>query len=238
MLLNDLKITDSGLQALHRVNWPIVNVDLRGCPVSNDGLQHVARLESLKALRLSGSNSDCSVDDNGMDFVSRLVNLKVLSLDKLWISEVGIEKLLGLRELEELYLAETIVGDEAVSLLAKFPKLRKLRLSKNQISSDGLKPLADRQGLLELDLSEISQLSDDAMQYIGRLTGLVKLNLWRVPITDAGVDHLRSLKDLEWLNLDNTMLTDAGLLALADLRKLSFLKKISQKFTYCRHNTK
>ena len=223
LLLNDIDITDDGLEVFNHVTWPITNLDLRGCPISNAGLQHVTSLPSLKALRLSGSNSNCTVDDDGMDSVAQLANLKVLALDRLWISEAGIEKLLVLRDLEELYLAETTVGDDALALLPKLPNLRKLRLSKNQISNEGLKQLAGFKELVELDLSEISQLSNDGMRHLSGLTSLRKLNLWRVPITDAGVEHLKSLNNMEWLNLDNTMLSDAGLPFLVNMEGLTFL---------------
>lgn len=223
LLLNDLEITDGGLEALKNVDWPISNLDLRGCPVSNTGLSHLTGLSSLKALRLSGSNSSASVDDDGMAAVAQLSNLKVLSLDKLWVSEAGIEQLLPLRKLSELYLAETTIGDDALALFSKLPQLRKLRLARNQISNNGLLHLAGLKDLVELDLSEISQLSDDGLQHLSGLTSLSKLNLWRVPVSDTGVEYLKTLVNLKWLNLDNTQLSDDGLPALVDMKKLTFL---------------
>ena len=41
LLLNEIEISDDGLKALHSVTWPIANLDLRGCPVSNTGLEHL-----------------------------------------------------------------------------------------------------------------------------------------------------------------------------------------------------
>jgi Leucine-rich repeat (LRR) protein len=223
LLLNDLEITDAGLEALKDVDWPISNLDLRGCPVSNTGLSHLTGLSSLKALRLSGSNSSASVDDDGMAAVAQLSNLKVLSLDKLWVSEAGIEQLLPLKNLSELYLAETTIGDDALALFSKLPQLRKLRLARNQISNDGLQHLVGLKDLVELDLSEISLLSDDGLQHLSGLTSLSKLNLWRVPVSDTGIEYLKTLVNLEWLNLDNTQLSDDGLPALVDMKKLTFL---------------
>lgn len=223
LLLNDLEITDGGLEVLKNVDWPISNLDLRGCPVSNTGLSYLTGLSSLKALRLSGSNSSATVDDDGMVAVAQLSNLKVLSLDKLWVSEAGIEQLLPLKKLSELYLAETTIGDDALALFSKLPQLRKLRLARNQISNNGLQHLAGLENLVELDLSEISQLSDDGLQHLSGLTSLSKLNLWRVPVSDPGVEYLKTLVNLKWLNLDNTQLSDDGLTALVDMKKLTFL---------------
>ncbi len=223
LLLNDLEITDAGLEILKDLSWPIGNLDLRGCPVSNKGLSHLTGLKSLKALRLSGSHSASSGDDDGMAAVAQLPNLKVLSLDKLWVSKVGIEQLLPLEKLSELYLADSTIGDDALAVFSGFPELQKLRLAKNRISNEGLRHLAGLTKLVELDLSEITQLSDDGMLHLSGLTSLRKLNLWRVPITDAGVGHLKTLTNLEWLNLDNTQLSDDGLSALTEMKQLTFL---------------
>ena len=223
LLLNDLNITDAGLEALKTVEWPIANLDLRGCAVTNAGLDHVKGLSTLKALRLSGSNSACSVDDTGMASVAEFKNLKVLSLDKLWISDEGIEQLAGLERLEELYLAGTTIGDDAIGMIARLPNIRKLRLSGNQISNDGLALLTAATNLVELDLSEVRAFTDDGLAHLCGLTNLTKLNLWRSPLTDDGMPHLKPLVNLEWLNLDNTMLTDAGVPALSGMGKLTFL---------------
>ena len=223
LLLNDLEVSDTGLAALKNVDWPLVNLDLRGCAVSNAGINHISGFTSLRALRLSGSNGRTTVDDDAAVAVSKLTNLRVLSLDKLFFGADGIEQLLSLKNLQEIYLAETLVDDETLQLLPGFPCLKKLRLSRNQITDIGLRSLSVITGLTELDLSENSLLSDDGMVHLSGLSVLQKLNLWRVPIGDAGVRHLAPLVSLVWLNLDNTMLTNDGLPAISGFKQLSFL---------------
>ncbi len=223
LLLNDLDITADGLAALKEAHWPLTNLDLRGCPVTNDGLSQLKDISTLRALRLSGSHSAATADDAGMAFVAGLPDLKVLALDRLWISDQGIRQLQPLARLEELYLAGTTIGDDALEVIGSMRTLRKLRLSNDQISDDGLKHLTGLEHLEELDLSEDSLLSDAGMAHVGRLGSLKKLNLWRVQITDEGVRHLSSLTRLEWLNLDNTRLSNDGLPALSGLVNLRFL---------------
>ena len=223
LLLNDLEISDAGLAALADVAWPLSNLDLRGCPVTNDGLRHLTGLQNLKALRLSGSHTAATVDDGGMNAVAQISDLKVLSLDKLWVSDDGIRALSTLKHLEELYLAGTTIGDGALEFIATMPAIRKLRLSNDSISDDGLKNLSALHNLVELDVSEDSLLTDSGMQYLSGLTNLQKLNLWRVQIGDTGVQYLKPLTNLKWLNLDNTRLSDAGLPALKGMQNLTFL---------------
>jgi len=222
VLLLGTAITDDGLPSLAQIAT-LENLDLRDCKVSNAGLAHLAPLSKLKALKLSGKNGSCSVDDDGMDHVAKLTSLKVLGLDFLWVSELGLEKLTGLRNLEEFYLTETTIGNEAIDLMIHFPNLRRLRVSKTQIDAAGVVALAKLTSLEDLDLSECVQISDDAMKPLSKLSKLKKLNLWRINLSDAGIEPLQGMTSLESLNLDNTRLSDQGMAYLAGLTKLTFL---------------
>ncbi len=223
LLLNDTPITDEGLVHVGQIAT-LQNLDVRGCPLSNAGMSHLTSLRELRALRLSGQSGATTVDDAGLAPIGQLTSLKALLLDHLWISEVGLAELQGLKKLEELYLAQTLVGDEAVATLAnQFPALKKLRISRTQVTGDGLAPLSQLTQLEDLDLSENSQVTDAGLAALSRLTSLTRLNLWRVPISDAGASHLSGLTNMQWLNLDNTLIGDAALTDLKDMYQLTFL---------------
>ncbi|GIT30994.1 MAG: hypothetical protein Ct9H300mP1_30400 [Planctomycetaceae bacterium] len=49
-----------------------------------------------------------------------------------------------------------------------------------------------------MDLSENSLISDAGMVHLGAMTNLEKLNLWRLQISDAGLEPLGQLKNLAW----------------------------------------
>lgn len=223
LLLRESTAGDDAMIAVGKCSQ-LENLDLRECSVSNAGLAHLVELEKLKALRLSGQSGATTVDDGGMESVAKLPQLKVLALDFLWISGDGLQHLKPLTDLRELYLASTLVGDEDLKALSQFPELRKLRVSKlSQLSGQGIEEISQLSKLEELDVSEDSSLSNDDISSLSKLTELTKLNLWRVPISDAGVEHLAPLTKLTWLNLDNTQLSDAGLSALKEMKELKFL---------------
>jgi Leucine-rich repeat (LRR) protein len=142
-----------------------------------------------------------------------------------------MKELAALEKLEELYLAQTLIDDDTIPLLQQFPKLRKLRLAKNSVTSEGLAHLPNCSNLQDLDLSEAINVTDDALEHIGKITTLTRLNLWRDTISDAGVAHLAGLTNLVWLNLDNTGLTDDGLAHLSTLTNLDFLHLGSTQIT-------
>ncbi len=80
-------------------------------------MEHLKSLSQLRALRFSAKDQGTTVDDDGMEAISHLKSLKVLALDHLWVSEVGLEQLTAISGLEELYMAQSLAGDEAIALL-------------------------------------------------------------------------------------------------------------------------
>jgi len=230
--LADSSFSDADLAILDHVSLQLANLDVRGCPLSNKAPTSIARFTGLRALRFSGKNGKTSIDDDGVKSLAACKSLKLLALDELsFVGTDGITALAGLTDLEELYLAGTIVDDDTSKVIARFPKLKKLRLARNQIGDAGLEVLSTYSGIEELDLSENSLITDAGMASIAKLTALKKLNLWRVQVSDDGALKLAPLTRLEWLNLDNTKLTDGGLPALKDMNSLKFLHLGSTQIT-------
>lgn len=225
--LNKLTITQS---ALTNDGWLAVGhltelqqCDLRGCPLNNEQLKlAVDGMSKLRALRLSGKSGATIVDDDGLEVLAHCQELKALALDHLWVSEAGLAHLSENAKLTELYLASTLVEDAAMSVVAQLPQLRKLRLAQTSVGAAGMQQLSALP-IEDLDVSECSQIADDALVSIGKMKSLKRLNLWRDPVTDTGVSELAGLSELQWLNLDNTQLTDAGLVHLSQLDRLTFL---------------
>ncbi len=222
VLLADTKVTDASLEAIGKIPT-IENLDLRGCAITNAGMPYLSGLTKLKALKFNGKNGLCKIDDDGLDALANLPNLKVLAFDSVWVGADGLAKLLGAKEIIELYLADTLVDDDTLPVLLQFPKLQKLRISQTQVSDEGLAVVAKMNTLIELDLSENSLISDQGMQHVAKLKNLKKLNLWRLELTDTGIGELAGLANLEWFNVDNTKLSDDGLPAVKGMTKLTFL---------------
>lgn len=223
LTLDGVPLSDSDLEILTTFKGPLASLNLRNCKITDAALDHLAKIPTLRAIRLSGESGDSSLTDEGLAKLTALKSLKVLALDHLWIGTAGIDSLTTVSTIEELYLSNTLIDDSTLEVLQKFPALKKLRLSQTQISNDGLKHLVACRQLEELDLSENSLLSDDGLASVGQITSLKKLNLWRVGVSNAGIVKLSPLTKMEWLNLDNTQLSDEGLVALKDMKSLVFL---------------
>jgi Leucine-rich repeat (LRR) protein len=219
--LNETQITDAGLETIGLLS-NLTNLDLRGCGVSNTGIKHLVGLSKLRALRLSGESGVTTVDDGALADIGKLTNLKALLLDHLWVGE-NLPDLAPLQNLEELYLAKTLIDDTSLAALKQHPKLKKIRISQTQITDAGIEQLTALTNLTDLDLSENSVISDVGMSHLSKITTLTKLNLWRVALSDSGIEQLAGLVNMQWLNLDNTSLSDRGLIHLQGMKEIQFL---------------
>lgn len=229
--LADSSFSDASLPALENASLQLANLDLRGCELSDKATATIARFTGLRALRFSGKNGKTSFGDDGLKSLAACKSLRVLALDDLWIGSAGLTSLTDLKDLEELYLAGTLVDDDSAKVIAAFPKLRKLRIARTQVGDAGLDTLSSCSSLEDIDLSDDSRISNGGLAHVAKLTLLRKLNLWRVPISDDGVLLLAPLTQLEWLNLDQTALTDNGLPALKTMYALTFLHLGSTQIT-------
>ena len=79
-----------------------------------------------------------------------------------------------------------------------------------KLTDDCLQPLKDLKGLIHLNLRG-QDVTDDRLAYLKGLTSLTRLHLELTPITDKGLENLKSLVNLEYLNLYGTSITTAML---------------------------
>lgn len=222
LTIRSSSMSEAGWQALAKLTQ-LEQLDVRDTPLNNAQLTAAVRgMKKLRALRMSGKSGSTEVDDAGLECLLQCKELKVLAADHLWISQDGLQHLSNCQQLSELYLAGTLVDDQAMEPLAKLPNLKKLRLAKTGVGTPGLETLSQL-ALEELDISECSQVFDDSLVAVGKITTLKRLNLWRDVISDAGVSHLSTLTNLQWLNLDNTHMGNPGLEHLRGMTKLTFL---------------
>jgi hypothetical protein len=89
------------------------------------------------------------------------------------------------------------------------------------------KPLLTLEKLCPSDLQELdfsqTNISDEGLSAVGKLSGLQLLTLSHTGIGDAGLKHLDKLSQLKELFLCDTVITDRGVGSLKGMRKLKCL---------------
>jgi Leucine-rich repeat (LRR) protein len=188
------QVSTPGLEYLAELT-ELEELVLGGNKINGVGLTVLAALPNLKKLSLKGSqrrNSGywaVSLTDVDMELLGSLAQLEWLDVGGSnrsplnALSDLGIGKLAGLRE------------------------LRVLDISQTRISSAGLRPLADLPKLERLSLWRAKRIDDRAAEHLARMRWLGTLDLSETNVTDATLGELVVLENLRRLYLSGTKVT-------------------------------
>jgi hypothetical protein len=209
-------MTDRALGRLSHLDF-VTSIRMDGARhVTDDGLQHLARMPQLVELELGGWHSPHT--DRGLDVLRHLKALRRFQM--CWarrVSDGGVANLTFCDELESVNLMGTPTGDGAINALRGKRRLHTLHTGK-LVTDRGIPLLHDysiftkpQQPEVANDLMSVSAGANDLL-----LDG---------PFTDAGLAHLAGLDGLFGLSFfwHSPAFTGAGLAALAALPNLIFL---------------
>jgi Leucine-rich repeat (LRR) protein len=155
-------------------------------------LKQLCEIKTLQELTISRSR----IDRESLETLARLPNLLKLSLAFCHFEERDLEALKDLRALRDLDLATTSVTDSAMVHLKPLKKLERLRLVHLQTL-----PLKT----LEMELTPIS---DESLQAVGKIQTLQVLDLHDTKVSDVGLNNLVNLYRLRVLHLGKTVTAD------------------------------
>ncbi|TRY90270.1 hypothetical protein DNTS_005124 [Danionella cerebrum] len=209
-----------------------------GCPLqkfvlncypytTNELLRQLRAFACLK--HLSFINSPL-ITDAGLSVLSSLSKLQHLNLSSCSkLTDSCLQHIAGLRCLTFLALDQTKVSDAGLLayLQAGSPALCQLSLNqtclrltqltlpgRHSVTDTGLSFLSRQTLLLELDLTDYTQLTNHGITQLSSMTRLKKLSLSNTQVSDCGLQGLISLKELQELCLNRTAVTSKGVAAL------------------------
>lgn len=197
-------IEDEGLEAMAGATWPCLEaLELAATQVTDHGLRALARSGALGALRYVNLTINEGVSMAGtVELMGGLPSLRGL---RCWGSGEELSRAVQSPAWGKLELLDMRHGqrlrDEGVLALAGSPhlgRLRRLWVTRNEITAEGAAALASSTVLLE---------------------GLEELDLGTNLIGDEGLGHLLAsphLRQIKVLRLRSTGLTEAGIRALCD----------------------
>ncbi len=188
--------------------------------ITNAGMKHVAKLNNLQRLILSGTN----LSDEAGDSLAQLLKLTSLALDTSNLTDEGVAKLSALKKLQYLNLSANsrknqILTFSGVSRLKELPEL-------NELWYGARKPAPEEKGLdfsgfPKLAKVCIGDLRDVDLAGLSHCKNLQWLQCTdSLTISDAGLAHLAGLRSMERLALSGNGITDAGLVHLQAMNRL------------------
>ncbi|WEV47141.1 LPXTG cell wall anchor domain-containing protein [Bifidobacterium sp. ESL0690] len=174
----------------NRANGTVLNLDSRYPVGSLEGVQYLTKLENLQI-------QDSSVID--LAPIRSLSRLKFLSLRSIKPRTLDIAPVSGLSNLESLDInTYTINNFDALAGVGKFPKLKDLNLSADNLTNlNGLKDMHSLRALW-LDGNHLDEKGSlGALAGVGRFPDLNTLSLQNTPISDpSAFKDLTNLQDL------------------------------------------
>ena len=148
-----------------------------------------------------------------------------VSLARTWASDDDVERLVQIKTLKRLDLSFTFVTDVGVQHLQQLTELEDLNLDTAEALTDAsANYLRANKSLRRLVLRGVD-ITDVGMPYLAALTRLKSLNLSHTMVGDVGLESLPALSELEDLDLGGTRITGRNLnflKLLPKLRRLNF----------------
>jgi hypothetical protein len=233
-------ITDRALDRLSRLDF-VTRIRMDGVrQVSDEGLQHLARMPQLVELDLGGWY--CPLTDRGLEVVRHLKALRRFTL--CWgqrVSDAGVANLAFCDDLESVNLLGTPTGDGAINALRGKRRLRSLHTGR-LVTDRGIPLLHDLPvfttpqrpefpyGLMSFtaganDLLLDGPFTDAGLAALAGLDGLFGLSFfWHSPaFTAAGIAALAGLPNLVFLGCQGDRCDDAAMRSIAALPHLRML---------------
>lgn len=176
----------------------------------------------LTAAPESGALAELDVDAETLALIAEAiaVDLIVSNLDELGLPIVSAASHDVIMKLESLGFDATPISEKSGYLDIDFYRIGDEGISDERVTA----LLQARDHIAWLNLGN-SGLQDHQLATIAQLSNLLKLDISKNPVTDAGIKELRSLPNLVSLNLHATQITDEALTSLDKLPNLeqSFL---------------
>jgi Leucine-rich repeat (LRR) protein len=182
-------VTDAGLQGLAE-SKTLESLLIQDFVITNESGPHLAKLEKLSSLEVFRCQGF------GTDGVLALAGLPLTRLT--------------LRDLPD-------VGDPALAVLAKLPRLKRLYLHElASVGDEGLRQLAAAKELEVLDIWSLPQMTDASVGVIAALPNLKELSIRETGVTEASVGTIAAMPKLQSLTFKNN-----GPLSAANAAKLT-----------------
>jgi hypothetical protein len=192
-------------------------VDLRGRRLTDADLVHLTAFPGLQVVDLE----DTPVTDAGLAHIARLPELRYLTLARTKITDDGLAHLRELPELRYLNLALTGINGTGL-MQGGWPKLAELRVDVTSVGDDAVAGWPFRSRLRTLFLTQVP-LTDAGLAHLRVATGMTHLDLTGTQVTSEGLKHLEPLTRLYQLSLRGTKVSGDGLPHLAPLVDVEIL---------------
>jgi Leucine-rich repeat (LRR) protein len=171
-------------------------------------IEQVQTITNLR-LQLYGDDTPYLISNENMRHIKVLVNLENLALPP-WTNDEGLRNVTGLSKLKYLDMPRASITDSGMKHLENLINLQNLIISScSNITNNGISKLSKLTNLKILHLHKTG-LTDAGMSTIGKLVNLEILGLNYTNITDNCINQITKLNKLVRIDLNGTQISDVG----------------------------
>lgn len=211
----------------------VVFVNLMEAKISDELLQQVARLSTIRELMLGNAQ----LKDAHLRYIAQLPNLRWITFNVRagetdpCITAAGIRYLAACQSIEQLdFNPDCPVSDAGLAYLGQLRNLRELTFHDREVTDAGIKSLQQLRRLEDLSIME-SSMTDRGLGYLESLPSLKKLALQDAQISDEGMKSIGRCRKLEEVLLIGHAITDEGLRHLKGLKNAKEITICSRPVT-------
>jgi hypothetical protein len=135
--LEDLSISEQNINnqtLVYLKDLPLKSLSIYDSSISDDGLNNIAAIHSLKKLRIV----KCNIGDKGVNKLSNLKELEEIDLTYTQISDESLKYLDQLKSLKTIHLFSTNISDLGLSYLKNVPNLNYINLQHTNVTKSGV----------------------------------------------------------------------------------------------------
>jgi Leucine-rich repeat (LRR) protein len=198
------------------------SLDLRGNMEAGDmTLEVVGKLPNLTALK----HRSTAVTDAGLEGLAESKTLESLLMQDFVITNESGPHLAKLSKLSSLEVFRCQgIGTDGVLALAGLPLTRLTLRDLPDVGDPALAVVAKLPRLKRLYLHELASLGDEGLRQLAAAKDLEVLDIWSLPkMTDASVAVIAALPNLKDLSIRETGVTEASVANIAAMPKLQSL---------------
>ena len=199
--------------------------------LADDQFRHIGTQTDLRCIQIAA----CETTDAAVEHLKDCKKLIFVewsnyigpTKSKFGLSDHGVSILAKCPQLRTLRLREQPIGDKACEAIGECNTLRFLDLDSTNVTGEGLNHLLFLTDLEHLSLGVLDRgapITNDDLKIIGQMEQLDALDLSATKVTGEGLVHLKSLKRLEHLTLDELVIQDDHLEFLKPLQALRTLR--------------
>jgi len=222
--LNWLSLSDFSEDEVRYVNLSklsgLKKLYLENCDINDLAVNEIATLGELHELHLPYCNFLGNVMENLR--LNKLKSLTILDLDSTGIGKTEISAMNLPASLHEVDVSSNELNDNAVTVLANLPNLKRLVLYENPITDQSIQLIEELKNLETLDLS-FTKVTGPVLSRLSKLKRLRELMVEGIGLDDDSISNLTALSHLNTLDISDNPTTDTAMGKLSVMKNLHTL---------------